>query len=112
LGLAVVAEAGLKSWTVIFASLNGLSTRVTIQTATRKHSTKTSKPKNQTNPLHTLRHWKATMEYAKTKDLLYVKQLKGHKKFENTLKYTQLSQTLNQTNTPAKQQRQQPKPRN
>ncbi|HEX9261446.1 MAG TPA: hypothetical protein VF893_02865 [Candidatus Bathyarchaeia archaeon] len=30
------------------------------------------------------------MEYSKTKDLLYVKQLLGHKKFENTLKYTQL----------------------
>jgi site-specific recombinase XerD len=39
---------------------------------------------------NTLRHWKATMEYAKTKDLLRVKQFLGHKKFENTLKYTQL----------------------
>jgi integrase len=39
---------------------------------------------------HTLRHWKTTMEYAKTKDLLHVKQFLGHKKFENTLKYTQL----------------------
>jgi len=28
---------------------------------------------------HTLRHWKATMEYHKTKDLLYVMQLLGHK---------------------------------
>jgi len=39
---------------------------------------------------HTLRHWKATMEYARTKDILYVMQLLGHRKIENTLKYTQL----------------------
>ncbi|MEM2578148.1 MAG: hypothetical protein QXV88_04605 [Candidatus Bathyarchaeia archaeon] len=39
---------------------------------------------------HTLRHWKATMEYAKTKDILYVMQVLGHKNIKNTLKYTQL----------------------
>jgi integrase len=36
------------------------------------------------------RHWKATMEYSKTKDILYVKWLLGHKKLENTLIYTHL----------------------
>ncbi len=40
--------------------------------------------------LHTLRHWKATMEYHRTKDILYVKQLLGHKKLENTEIYTHL----------------------
>lgn len=39
---------------------------------------------------HTFRHWKATMEYHKTKDILYVRQLLGHKNINNTLKYTQL----------------------
>jgi len=39
---------------------------------------------------HTLRHWKATIEYAKTKDILYVQKLLGHKRLENTLLYTQL----------------------
>jgi len=39
---------------------------------------------------HTLRHWKATMEYHKTKDILYVKQLLGHRSIDSTLKYTQL----------------------
>lgn len=39
---------------------------------------------------HTLRHWKATMEYARTKDILHVMQLLGHKNINNTLKYTQL----------------------
>jgi integrase len=36
------------------------------------------------------RHWKATMEYHKTRDILHVKQLLGHKSIENTLLYTHL----------------------
>ena len=32
---------------------------------------------------------KATIEYQKTKDILHVQQLLGHRKIENTLKYTQ-----------------------
>jgi integrase len=39
---------------------------------------------------HTFRHWKATMEYAKTKDILHVMQVLGHKNIKNTLRYTQL----------------------
>jgi integrase len=39
---------------------------------------------------HTFRHWKATMEYHKTKDILYVMRLLGHKNIKNTLVYTQL----------------------
>ena len=39
---------------------------------------------------HTLRHWKATTEYHRTKDILYVMQLLGHKSIKNTLVYTQL----------------------
>lgn len=39
---------------------------------------------------HTFRHWKATMEYHKTKDILHVMRLLGHKNIKNTLIYTQL----------------------
>lgn len=39
---------------------------------------------------HTIRHWKATMEYHKTKDILYVMKLLGHRDIKNTLIYTQL----------------------
>jgi integrase len=39
---------------------------------------------------HTLRHCKATMEYAKTKDILHVMQMLGHRNIQNTLLYTQL----------------------
>jgi integrase len=40
--------------------------------------------------LHTFRHWKATMEYHRTKDIKYVQQILGHKKLETTDLYTQL----------------------
>lgn len=39
---------------------------------------------------HTLRHWKATMEYHKTKDILHVKQLLGHRSINSTMIYTHL----------------------
>lgn len=39
---------------------------------------------------HTLRHWKATMEYHKTRDILCVKELLGHRNINTTLLYTQL----------------------
>ncbi len=39
---------------------------------------------------HTFRHWRATMEYHRTKDILYVMKLLGHKSISNTLVYTQL----------------------
>jgi integrase len=39
---------------------------------------------------HTLRHWKATMEYHKTRDILHVMNLLGHRNIESTLVYTQL----------------------
>ena len=39
---------------------------------------------------HTFRHWKATMEYHKTRDILHVMQILGHRNIKNTLIYTQL----------------------
>jgi len=38
----------------------------------------------------TLRHWKATSEYHKTRDVLHVMQLLGHKNIRSTLVYTHL----------------------
>lgn len=38
----------------------------------------------------TLRHWKATVEYHRTKDILHVMRMLGHKNIQNTLVYTHL----------------------
>jgi len=47
-------------------------------------------PSFKTIRLYDLRHWKATMLYHKTKDLLYVKAFLGHRDLRSTLRYTQL----------------------
>lgn len=39
---------------------------------------------------HTFRHFKATMEYHKTKDILHVMDILGHRNIQNTLIYTHL----------------------
>ena len=41
----------------------------------------------------TIRHWKTTVEYARTKDILHVMQMLGHRNIKNTLLYTQLVKT-------------------
>jgi len=43
---------------------------------------------------HTLRHFKGTMEYHRTKDILHVMQTLGHKNIKNTLLYVQLAEEL------------------
>ena len=60
-------------------------------TNTRKRlATKLQNPRLIQIRLHTLRHWKATMEYHRTKDILYIIRMLGHKDIESTLVYTQL----------------------
>ncbi len=43
---------------------------------------------------HTFRHWKATMEYHKTKDPYYVKQFLGHASLRSTEIYITIERTL------------------
>ncbi|MQY62097.1 tyrosine-type recombinase/integrase [archaeon] len=56
---------------------------------------KLGNPTLQTISLYDFRHYFATKLYAKTRDILYVKQQMGHKKIETTLKYVQL-QNINE----------------
>jgi integrase len=44
--------------------------------------------------LKTFRHWKATMEYVRTKDILHVKEMLGHVNIQNTLKYIHLANAV------------------
>ena len=43
---------------------------------------------------HTFRHWKATMLYHQTKDILYVMKFLGHRNIKNTLIYIQLEEAI------------------
>jgi len=42
----------------------------------------------------TFRHWKGTMEYHRTKDILHVQRLLGHKDIRNTMIYINLEQAI------------------
>jgi integrase len=81
-----------KDHSTLFGSskLNHLRKTYTRQRKRLAH--KFGNPRLQQITFHTLRHWKATIEYHKTKDILHVMQLLGHKNIKNTLIYTQLIQ--------------------
>jgi integrase len=51
---------------------------------------KLGNPRIQAIKFTTLRHFKGTMEYHRTKDILHVQKVLGHKNIKNTLIYTQL----------------------
>jgi integrase/ribosomal protein L37AE/L43A len=74
----------------VFGGTN-LKTTARLFERSRKIAVSTSKnPRLRGITFHTLRHWKATMEYHKTKDILHVMRLLGHKNIKNTMRYTQL----------------------
>lgn len=55
-------------------------------------TTKLNNPRLKAIHLHTFRHWKGTMEYHKTKDIIHVKTVLGHKNIESTMIYINLEQ--------------------
>jgi len=69
-------------------NLNGHRWNFTLQR--RRLARKLQNPRLNQITFHTFRHWKATMEYHRTKDILHVMRLLGHRKIDNTLIYTHL----------------------
>ncbi|MEM1582558.1 MAG: tyrosine-type recombinase/integrase [Candidatus Bathyarchaeia archaeon] len=57
----------------------------------KRVAAKLKNPKINMITFKTLRHWKANMEYHKTRDIIHVMQILGHKNIKNTLIYTQLA---------------------
>jgi integrase len=51
---------------------------------------KLQNPRISSITFHTLRHWGATMEYHRTKDILHVQERLGHRSITSTLIYTHL----------------------
>jgi integrase len=56
----------------------------------RRAAKKLQNPRLNRISFKTLRHWKATLEYHRTKDILHVMRLLGHRNIQNTLIYTHL----------------------
>jgi integrase len=77
--------------TEIFTNYKSLKTlRRTFQRYRQRTAHKLGNTRLLKITFHTLRHWKATTEYHRTKDILYVMKLLGHRNIKNTLVYTQL----------------------
>ena len=68
--------------------------RKTIEKLRRTTAKKLSNPRLLNIHFHTFRHWKATMEYHRTKDIMHVKTMLGHKSIENTVIYINLENAL------------------
>jgi integrase len=71
---------------------NGLRTAYDTQRKTAAQ--KLQNPRIQKITFHTFRHWKATMEYHKTKDIIHVKTMLGHKSITSTMTYINIEQSL------------------
>jgi len=74
----------------VFGDIKLKSIQKRFQDQRRKIAAKLRNPRLLKITFTTLRHWKATMEYYKTKDILHVMRMLGHKNIKNTLIYTHL----------------------
>jgi len=60
----------------------------------KRTATKLSNPRLKKISFHTFRHWKGTTEYHKTKDIIHVKTVLGHKSIESTMIYINIESAL------------------
>ena len=83
-----------KTESKIFAHYKNLnSLRRTFERQRKKAAHKFGNPRLLRITFHTLRYWKGSTEYHKTKDILHVMKTLGHKNIKNTLLYIQLIDT-------------------
>jgi integrase len=71
----------------------------TFTQAKKRLAAKLNNPRLLRITFHTFRHWKATVEYHKTKDILHVQELLRHRNIRNTLVYITIEKGLFQETT-------------
>lgn len=86
--IAMLKALPQKSDKAFHGSLHCLRSNFWVQR--KRAAQKIKNPRLMRISFHTFRHWKATMEYHKTKDILHVMRMLGHKSITSTLLYTQL----------------------
>ena len=82
-----------KKQETIFASSKESLRRV-FEVSRNRIAERSKNPRLKKIHLHTLRHWKATIEYHKTKDIIHVKTILGHRSIESTMVYINIEQAL------------------
>ncbi|MCD6445496.1 tyrosine-type recombinase/integrase [Candidatus Bathyarchaeota archaeon] len=65
----------------------------------KRAAAKLNNPRLNRITFHTVRHWKGTIEYHKTKDPWHVKKILGHKSLQSTEIYINIEQALFQEET-------------
>ena len=74
----------------VFGDTNLIAHGVNFRYQRKRLSKKLQNPRLLKITFHSLRHWKATTEYHRTKDILHVKEMLGHRRISSTLVYTHL----------------------
>jgi integrase len=64
------------------------------RTARKRIALKLNNPRLMEIHFHTIRHWRATMLYHQTKDILHVKEFLGHRSLDSTLTYINIERAL------------------
>jgi integrase len=74
----------------VFGGAGPHALKVSFMKQRKRLAYKLQNPRLMRISFHTIRHWKATMLYHETKDILYVMKFLGHKSIKNTLIYIDL----------------------
>jgi integrase len=83
-----------KNSTRIFGDITASGLKTNLWTSRKRVAHKLSNPRINKITFHSLRHWKATMEYHQTRDILHVKKVLGHRSIQNTMKYIDLEHAI------------------
>jgi integrase len=75
------------------------SMRTCFEKMRSRTAAKLNNPRLKQIHLHTFRHWKATMEYHKTKDIIHVKIMLGHRSIVSTMVYINIESAIFLTGT-------------
>lgn len=83
----------------LFGTNNKTTRQTVFYKAKKRLAAKLGNPRLLRIGFHTFRHWKATMLYHQTHDIILVKEFLGHKSLNTTLLYIQLNKALFQTDS-------------
>jgi len=87
-------QAYLRRTERVFGSSNARTKQNIFKIQRSKLAQKLGNPRLRRITFHTIRHWKATMEYHKTRDPWHVKQMLGHKSLKSTEIYINIEQAI------------------
>jgi len=92
--LIAMLESLSKGSIRIFGHVHSKTPSICLAQQRKKIAKKLANPRIAKIHFHLIRHWKGTMEYHKTHDLVHVQRLLGHKSILNTMIYVNLEQAI------------------